>query len=257
MVMSRRTTSSSNLRPMRRLMANRVFWGLVTAWRLAGWPTSTSPSLVKATMEGVVRSPSLFSITRGLPPSMMATHELVVPRSMPITFAMSALRQSSAKRVIPGSLLWGSRRELSSLRGGLAGDDHPGRTQQPAVQLVARLHHPEHRARLGRGGLLGHRVLVPMAPRSLRRFGARLARPLEADQLRCRLWRPRGRLARGALPIASGLVGSHLAKTSGKSPCRPAPAVRAAHPGGGDQRLEFKAAPSSLAVISTMGMTRS
>src|SRR5204862_6379211 len=33
MVMSRRTTSSSNLRPMRRLMANRVLWGLVTAWR--------------------------------------------------------------------------------------------------------------------------------------------------------------------------------------------------------------------------------
>src|SRR6202023_4086008 len=77
-----------NLRPMRRLMANRVFWGLVTAWRLAGWPTSTSPSLLKATIEGVVRSPSLFSITRGLPPSMMATHELVVPRSMPITFAI-------------------------------------------------------------------------------------------------------------------------------------------------------------------------
>src|SRR2546427_12319532 len=162
MVMSRRTTSSSNLRPMRRLMANRVLWGLVTAWRLAGWPTTTSLSLVKATIEGVVRSPSLFSITRGLPPSMMATHELVVPRSIPITFAMSALRQSSAKRLIPGSLLWGSRRELSSLRGGLAGHDHPGRTQQPAGQLVARLHHPVHRARLGRRGLLGHHGLVPL-----------------------------------------------------------------------------------------------
>ena len=75
-------------RPIRRLTANRVFCGLVTAWRLADWPTSTSSSLVKATMEGVVRSPSLFSITRGLPPSMMATHEFVVPRSMPIVFAM-------------------------------------------------------------------------------------------------------------------------------------------------------------------------
>ncbi len=94
-LMSRCTTSSSNLRPMRRLIANRVFCGFVTAWRLAGWPTSTSSSLVKATIEGVVRSPSLFSITRGLPPSMMATHELVVPRSMPITFAMSALRAIS------------------------------------------------------------------------------------------------------------------------------------------------------------------
>ncbi len=35
-------------------------------------------------MDGVVRSPSLFSMTRGLPPSMTATQELVVPRSMPI-----------------------------------------------------------------------------------------------------------------------------------------------------------------------------
>src|SRR4029077_6132195 len=139
-LMSRRTTSSSYLRPMRRLMAKSVFWGLVTAWRLAGWPTSTSPSLVHATLEGVVRSPSLFSITRGLPPSMMATHELVVPRSIPITFAMSALRrQSSAKRAISRSLLWGSPPELSSLGGGLAGHDYPGRPQQPAVQLVTRL----------------------------------------------------------------------------------------------------------------------
>ena len=62
--------------------------GLVTAWRLAVWPTSTSPSFVKATIDGVVRSPSLFSMTFGLPPSMTATHEFVVPRSMPITFAM-------------------------------------------------------------------------------------------------------------------------------------------------------------------------
>jgi hypothetical protein len=61
---------------------------LVTAWRLADWPTRTSSSLVKATIDGVVRSPSLFSITRGLPPSMIATQELVVPRSMPMTFAM-------------------------------------------------------------------------------------------------------------------------------------------------------------------------
>src|SRR5689334_15043632 len=168
--MSRCTTSSWNLRPMSRLMANRVFWGLVTAWRLAGWPTSTSPSLVKATIEGVVRSPSLFSITRGLPPSMMATHELVVPRSIPITFAMSALRrQSSAKRAISRSLVWGSPPELSSLGGGLAGHNHPGRPQQPAVQLVTRLDHPEHRVRLRRGGLLRHHGLVPLRVEGLTR----------------------------------------------------------------------------------------
>jgi hypothetical protein len=58
---------------------------LVTAWRLAGWPIRRSPSLVKATIEGVVRAPSEFSITLGLPPSITATQLLVVPRSIPIT----------------------------------------------------------------------------------------------------------------------------------------------------------------------------
>src|SRR6266702_5610954 len=80
---------------MRRLIANSVFCGFVTAWRFAGWPTSTSPSLVNAMTEGVVRSPSLFSITRGFPPSMMATQEFVVPRSMPITLAIGLLRKKA------------------------------------------------------------------------------------------------------------------------------------------------------------------
>jgi hypothetical protein len=39
-------------------------------------------------MDGVVRAPSLFSITLVVLPSMMATHEFVVPRSMPMIFAM-------------------------------------------------------------------------------------------------------------------------------------------------------------------------
>src|ERR1700739_2981909 len=180
--MSRCTTSSSNLRPMRRLIANRLFCGLVAAWRLAGCPTSASPSLLKATIEGVVRSPSLFSITRGLPASMMATHELVVPRAMPITFSMSALRrQSSAKRAISRSLLWGSAPELSSLGGGLAGHDHPGRPQQPAVQLVTGLDHPEHRVRLSRRGLLRHHGLVPLRVEGLPR---RIDHP-DPDPLEC------------------------------------------------------------------------
>ena len=72
-------------------MAKKVFSGLVTAWRLAGWPTRLSPSSVKATIEGVVRMPSAFSITLGFLPSMTATQELVVPRSMPITFAIRSL----------------------------------------------------------------------------------------------------------------------------------------------------------------------
>ena len=74
-------------RPISRLIANNVFSGLVTACRLAGWPTSRSPS-AKAIIDGVVRAPSAFSITRGSEPSITATHEFVVPRSMPITFAI-------------------------------------------------------------------------------------------------------------------------------------------------------------------------
>jgi hypothetical protein len=42
-------------------------------------------------MDGVVRAPSAFSITFGVVPSMIATQELVVPRSIPITLAMIAL----------------------------------------------------------------------------------------------------------------------------------------------------------------------
>src|SRR5476651_131457 len=76
---------SSNERPIRRLMAKNVRSGLVTLWRLAGWPTRRSPSSVNATMEGVVRAPSEFSMTLGAEPSITATQEFVVPRSMPIT----------------------------------------------------------------------------------------------------------------------------------------------------------------------------
>src|ERR1051326_2755460 len=39
-------------------------------------------------MEGVVRAPSAFSMTLGAEPSITATQELVVPRSMPITLAI-------------------------------------------------------------------------------------------------------------------------------------------------------------------------
>src|SRR5438105_14978441 len=65
-----------------------VFSGLVTAWRFAGWPTSRSPSALHATIEGVVRAPSAVSMTLGVAPSITATQELVVPRSIPMTFAI-------------------------------------------------------------------------------------------------------------------------------------------------------------------------
>jgi hypothetical protein len=68
-----------------------VFSGLVTACRLAGMPTRVSPSSVNATMDGVVRMPSSFSITRAFLPSMIATQLLVVPRSMPMILLLIPL----------------------------------------------------------------------------------------------------------------------------------------------------------------------
>ena len=47
-----------------------------------------SPSAVKATTDGVVRCPSELGITTGSLPSITATQELVVPKSIPIIFAI-------------------------------------------------------------------------------------------------------------------------------------------------------------------------
>jgi|LauGreDrversion4_2_1035121.scaffolds.fasta_scaffold396569_1 hypothetical protein len=80
------TVGSSKRLPISLLLANIVFSGLVTAYRFAGTPIRRWPSSVKATIEGVVLMPSEFSMTRGKLPSITATHELVVPRSIPITF---------------------------------------------------------------------------------------------------------------------------------------------------------------------------
>src|SRR3982074_1863832 len=90
-----------------------VFSGLVMLWRLAGWPTRTWPSSVKATIDGVVRPPSAFSITLALFPSITATQEFVVPRSIPIAFAMTRLLVFRCVRVAlerPALAEWIGRR---------------------------------------------------------------------------------------------------------------------------------------------------
>ncbi len=74
---------------MKRLIEYTVLRGFVTAWRLAASPTNRSPFLLNATTEGVVRLPSEFSNTNGSPPSITDMQELVVPKSMPSTFAIS------------------------------------------------------------------------------------------------------------------------------------------------------------------------
>jgi hypothetical protein len=64
---------------------------LVTACRFATVPTSRSPVLLTATTDGVIRPPSAFAMTTGSPASITATTLFVVPRSMPITFAMASV----------------------------------------------------------------------------------------------------------------------------------------------------------------------
>ena len=68
-----------------RFAPNTVRCGLVTIWRLLAAPTTTSPSAFHDTIDGVVRPPSWLWMTMGSPPSSTATHELVVPRSIPMT----------------------------------------------------------------------------------------------------------------------------------------------------------------------------
>src|ERR1700743_2599544 len=61
------------------------------ACRRASWPPRRSPCGVKATTDGVVRDPSVLGITVGLPASVAAMTELVVPRSIPTATAISYL----------------------------------------------------------------------------------------------------------------------------------------------------------------------
>src|SRR6185369_6002614 len=68
-----------------------VFSGFVIACRFATWPTRRSPFFVNATTDGVIRPPSAFGMIVGSPPSMYATAELVVPRSMPMTLGIAVL----------------------------------------------------------------------------------------------------------------------------------------------------------------------
>ncbi len=76
--------------PMCLLTEIMVLSWLVTACRFAVTPTMRSPpSLANATTDGVVLAPSAFAITTASPFSIVATQELVVPRSIPITFFLA------------------------------------------------------------------------------------------------------------------------------------------------------------------------
>ncbi|AAL94324.1 unknown [Fusobacterium nucleatum subsp. nucleatum ATCC 25586] len=58
--------------------------GFVTACLFAISPTTTSPLSLIFTTDGVVLAPSEFGIIVALPPSITATQEFVVPKSIPI-----------------------------------------------------------------------------------------------------------------------------------------------------------------------------
>ena len=64
-------------------------------------PTRRSPAFVNATTDGVVRAPSLFVMMVGLPPSIAATAEFVVPRSIPTTCKREVGRTDKVRLQMP------------------------------------------------------------------------------------------------------------------------------------------------------------
>src|SRR6266568_9639550 len=68
---------------MRRLIEKHVSFGLRTNCLFATSPTTC---VFGSTTDGIVLRPSAEWITLGAPPSITATHEFVVPKSIPIIF---------------------------------------------------------------------------------------------------------------------------------------------------------------------------
>src|SRR5918998_4769223 len=75
-----------------------VLAALVTACRLAIWPTRRSPLSVKPTTVGVVRPPSLLGTICTAPPSSTATQQFVVPKSIPTTFPIATFPEGETYR---------------------------------------------------------------------------------------------------------------------------------------------------------------
>src|SRR5262245_37244415 len=153
------TSSSSYLRPMSRFAAETVFSALVIACRRAAWPTRRSPLCANPITDGVVREPSEFAITTGASPSMTATHEFVVPRSIPTT------------RLID--------RSFHRLHRGGLGDHDERRAEQPLGRAVSALQHLDHRARRLIALGLRDRLVKVRIERLPRRLDRRDVEPLE------------------------------------------------------------------------------
>src|SRR4051812_24303582 len=107
-----------HLRPISRFTETTVRSALVTDCLRASAPTSRLPFLAMATTEGVRRYPARFGITTGVPDCTVATTELVVPRSMPITgsTAVSHAFQENARLLVLGMLGEDQRQLVTRLR---------------------------------------------------------------------------------------------------------------------------------------------
>ena len=73
---------------MNRLIEKTVFCGICHRLPLGEQPHEVL-TVLEADYDGVVLPPSGFGMITGSPPSMTATHEFVVPRSIPIIFDIS------------------------------------------------------------------------------------------------------------------------------------------------------------------------
>src|SRR3989344_6542466 len=136
---------------MNRFMPVIVPFGFVTDCRLASRPTNRSPFFDVAIMDGVVLPPSEFSRIFGPAISMTATAEFVVPRSIPIIFAMVFVY------LINNLVVWkvySSKRSISSpFYFRMLADSNLGRTKHPSVQHVSLLNNRNDP--LGLLGILG------------------------------------------------------------------------------------------------------
>src|SRR5690348_9360700 len=130
-------------------METTVRSALVTAWRRASAPTSRFPFFAMATTDGVSRYPERLGMTTGVPDCTVATTELVVPRSIPITGSTGsshALQQSACLLVI--WMLGEDQRQLVTRLGLEAELDERLAEQEPRFRFAV----GSDLARLGREG---------------------------------------------------------------------------------------------------------
>src|ERR1700704_5064134 len=155
---------------MNRSIEKTVFSGFVTAWRFATWPTSRSPVLVNATTDGVIRLPSGLVMTTGSPPSMTATTEFVVPRSMPMIFSAIEVAPISREGDARASPLVASASGVPENHVNMAEGTAPGKSSHGSLGL----HSPpcdslqgreSHGAYAGRNDRHHHRECARLAVR--------------------------------------------------------------------------------------------